>query len=440
MTSAMTDCAVLVAGAGVAGCAVGRQLAERGWPVIVVDATGDSPRASEAAGETIVAAARGELHRLGWTQRIEAAAKPVFGVEAWWGENLKTIPSIVDPNGESLAVERRELVGIARAAAATHCELRLGTCIEDVRGGAGSWQVEGRGWSVRARHLVDATGRSAKLARRLGAVWTRYDRLVSVGAFYESSSEPTLLVEAAPDGWFYSVPTRHGTAVAWLTDADLLLAGKSNDDRLDIALTVAPHTVRRIGAGRRRSAVTARAAQCGRLDRQEGEGWTAIGDAAEAWDPLSGSGLFRAVRSARLAAQRIDAVLRGTSRGTPATSRFDRHLQLRGTYYGQERHWSDRLFWRRRQGFAEAPITLPPQQVVAATGVPVTRAAELEAVVAPCALRILVGLCERPRPAHLVLQEFRCHPGHPGDRMAVQSLQRLIEAKVLRLAPSRVAC
>src|SRR5262249_57907906 len=74
--------------------------------------------------------------------------------------------------------------------------------------------------------LVDATGRAAWLARRQGARRVACDRLVGVvGVFPTAGALPDrrTLIEAGPDGWWYSalLPGQRLVA-AYMTDADLL--------------------------------------------------------------------------------------------------------------------------------------------------------------------------------------------------------------------------
>ena len=61
--------------------------------------------------------------------------------------------------------------------------------------------------TYRAEFVVDATGRTARLAGSLGARPVRYDALIGVAAFFEGSVVASLeedsftLVEAVSSGW-----------------------------------------------------------------------------------------------------------------------------------------------------------------------------------------------------------------------------------------------
>ena len=85
--------------------------------------------------------------------------------------------------------------------------------------------------ALRTCSLVDATGRAAWLARRLGAERVAFDRLVAVVTFFrtpptQGNRDTCSMVEATEQGWWYSarVPDDRGV-LAFMTDADLLPRG-----------------------------------------------------------------------------------------------------------------------------------------------------------------------------------------------------------------------
>jgi flavin-dependent dehydrogenase len=82
--------------------------------------------------------------------------------------------------------------------------------------------------------------------------------------------------------------------------------------------------------------------------------WLAVGDAALAVDPISGSGVVRALRTARAAAATVLAMLTGDESRPIAAYEAERdrectqYLRERAQYYGAERRWDSAPFWRRR--------------------------------------------------------------------------------------------
>src|SRR5690606_26954725 len=79
---------------------------------------------------------------------------------------------------------------------------------------------------VKTRWIVDATGRPAAIARRLGARLNRLDRLISLAVLTEpaesSGFDGFSMVEGVEIGWWYASRLPGGEAVvALMTDADL---------------------------------------------------------------------------------------------------------------------------------------------------------------------------------------------------------------------------
>ena len=82
--------------------------------------------------------------------------------------------------------------------------------------------------------------------------------------------------------------------------------------------------------------------------------WAAIGHAAMAFDPLSGQGVYRALRSASHEAQSVVEYLDGDGSALKGyaldtTRAFDRYLLPRDAFYSSERRWPRGLFWQRRR-------------------------------------------------------------------------------------------
>lgn len=93
---------------------------------------------------------------------------------------------------------------------------------------AGHWRISLGDETVLARYVIDATGASAAVARRVGAQVGRDDRLVALatrlplGAAHGDVPR-TSLVESVPLGWWYTAPLPGGTALVMIvTDADVV--------------------------------------------------------------------------------------------------------------------------------------------------------------------------------------------------------------------------
>jgi flavin-dependent dehydrogenase len=86
----------------------------------------------------------------------------------------------------------------------------------------------------------------------------------------------------------------------------------------------------------------------------------AVGDAAARFDPVSGQGIVKALRSGIFASYAVADWLRqkddrGLRRYWALVEReFDAYRATLRDYYSLERRWSDRPFWRRRHSGAAA--------------------------------------------------------------------------------------
>jgi flavin-dependent dehydrogenase len=234
---------------------------------------------------------------------------------------------------------------------------------------SGAWSVQvGPADQLRARVIVDGTGRRSLLARRLGARRLVFDRLVGVGLHWRDapSAQHYVLVEAGAAGWWYSAPVPAGGMITMLmTDADICRTARLRDEpRWLAALHDTRVTAGRIASGQRCTPVRVEPATSIRTRRADALPWLAVGDAALAVDPVTGSGVVRALRTAAAAADTIAELLDAPPAAHAGILRAyenerDRecheYLHTRRGYYGAVTD-HDTAFWQRRRRAAAAPI------------------------------------------------------------------------------------
>jgi flavin-dependent dehydrogenase len=202
-----------------------------------------------------------------------------------------------------------------------------------------------------ARVLVDATGRKALLASRLGAQAEVADRLIGAVTFCELS-EPAqwALIETVEEGWWYSAPLPGGRMVfAYMTDSDLW-----NGDAWHQLIELAPMTFER--AGRKQIPSPSLVVSAGSLVRRPvvGANWIATGDAALAFDPLSGQGVLKSIETGIRCAAAIACHFAGDSSAFKSYDHwvqetYQAYLSVRHQFYGAVLQWPNSQFWKRRQ-------------------------------------------------------------------------------------------
>jgi flavin-dependent dehydrogenase len=317
------------------------------------------------------------LYRLGvWDAFIRDQHLPSPGIIAVWGDDEPHENDFIfNPYGNGWHLDRCRFDAMLAAAAEQRgAVVRRNTqvlaCSTD---GSGDWRVNvqcgERESSLRARFLIDATGRASWLARRQGARRLGCDRLVGVVGLFRPDAgvdrDPRLVLEAAEEGWWYSAPLpEERMAVAHMTDVDLLPKPPQGLDRTWAArLGQTLLTRRRLAGAAPVSPIRIVSANSYRMDRVAGESWIAVGDAAMAWDPLSSQGISKALESGIAAAHAVGEALAGRTDalaeyGAAVARGFEDYRRIHAHYYGQVRRWPGSPFWERRQA---SPPGGPPK-------------------------------------------------------------------------------
>jgi len=293
---------------------------------------------------------------------------------AWGSGIISERNSFTDPRGTGWSLDRNRF----NRWLSDEARLRfVSTRIDDALSGAiidentdVSLKLQS-GKSIRTRFVLDASGRSAVIAKQQ-TVRERKDGLIAVYNHFEqidTEVEPTVgpLIEAMPSGWCYSalLPKRR-LIVAWFTDADLMEKASSDtlaeSKRLSMwnkQIRASTYTLKRIeSAGYSLDSPLmpkpAVADASTRLNQAViGTHWAAAGDAAAAFDPLSSHGLTTALWAGKEAARGISARAKGDP--TMLAGYQKSYLQGISDYidqsyrqYGSEMRF-DETFWERRR-------------------------------------------------------------------------------------------
>jgi len=362
--------AAVVAGGGPAGSAAALALARLGRRVLLVDAAPSAP----AVGEALPPVGRALLGELGLLDRFlrQGHAMSHGNASAWGGGELRSNDFMFGLHGHGWHLDRARFdAGLRDAAREAGAEVVSPARVASMARTGDGWRVR-VGSSAASVHevtcdwVVDATGRSAAVARRHGGARVRHDRLVAFHARFRplpgADEDGRTLVEAVPDGWWYAARLPSGERVAaYLTDARAAGRGPLLEPAaFEAALARTTHVRAALAGYALASRPRGADAGSARLDSAAGDGWVAAGDAAVSFDPLSSHGILTALHTGSLAGTAIHAHLGGDTGAIADYARhvdavyasYFRHLQR---YYATEPRWSDRPFWARRHRMGHGP-------------------------------------------------------------------------------------
>lgn len=356
---------VLVCGSGPAGSATAISLRDRGLDTILIER---SDATSVSSGEHLSPRGVVALDRLGLGMLLASPqhARCPYIESAWGGSGLAIHDYIGTAYGSGFNLDRKRFDSSLRERAVNAgARLLTESYVKSVSRHGFCWRVElagaTEGTVVNARFLVDATGRSAWVARRLGARIERVDRLVAATATLQpeeagSLDNSRLLIEATEFGWWYSVHLSSGRTVAsWMSDADMLRTdGLRPTSAWRKALLLAPYTAARCAGRSLEGPVKVAVASSQRLCNATGNGWLATGDAAQAYDPLSSEGISKGLLHGAAAAHAVSSHLNGNREALQGYAALLAHdfatfVENRLFYYGTESRWATSPFWRSRR-------------------------------------------------------------------------------------------
>ena len=176
----------------------------------------------------------------------------------------------------------------------------------------------GSSHSIRARYIIDASGRASVLGRQFKIKKT-YNHLqkLSIFAHYDGvwraegiDGTLTVLLRAI-DRWFWLIPlSAERTSIGVVLDSEIFRNSKLNAEAfLEQALAQQPIIAKRMTNARRVSQVCVEADFSYRSARLHGNRWLLAGDAAGFIDPIFSSGVFLAVFSGEQGADVLNQVL-----------------------------------------------------------------------------------------------------------------------------------
>lgn len=320
---------VVVIGGGPAGATLSTFLQRRGHRCLVLEGS-SFPRYH--IGESLIPHTFGTLDRLGLLEKLKGSHFPEkFSVRFVSESGSESDPfyfteTLTGDRARTWQVERSEFDELCLATAReSHVDVRMDTKVERVlfdgsrAVGVRTHPHGGASYDVRARVVVDASGRATVIGSQLGlkrpvaglkkaSLWGYY-----AGAKRNSgvdAGETTIFMRPQRE-WFWFIPLPDDIVSVGLVGAPESLFGESSPIETTFLREVdqcGPLSDRVDGA-ERRGPVRGIRELAYRNTRVCGDGWLMVGDAAAFLDPIYSSGLFLAMASAEMAAESVHDAL-----------------------------------------------------------------------------------------------------------------------------------
>lgn len=335
---------VLIIGAGPAGSMLALGCAKQGIRVAVL---ARNPREhSKPPIETLPPRGEFLLKSLGiLSDCLEGATRSDDMLVSWQTPSLMRNRIALDPHGSNWHIDRssfdKSLVSAALALDINYIVVQGSSRLAIDRTRLG-WSIQtgpsGMNLSVRSSLVVDASGLARVVARSRGSTVKRDDVLAIVWTVVKDcESHSALLIEAVPDGWWYSLGQPNGTLLCALV-VDARHQAKAGETRTGLwrrAWGHSRHSRDRVPYTPAQLSVSV--AESGRLTELHGEGWFAVGDAATSFDPLSSNGLCNAIEQSIALSQVIAA-------GDPSSMERSRYAEAVIEKFELYRAQRDRMY------------------------------------------------------------------------------------------------
>ncbi len=357
---------VCVIGGGPAGSTLAARLAQLGHAVCLVERA-SFPR--RRLGESLSPGVLPLLEVTGARTPAEAAGfQPVSMVHVDWdqGPTERT-----DPGAGGLLVDRGRfdqlLLDHARGLGV---EVWQPARVGSRRQIADGWVLEveqgGRSTEVRAALLADASGRSGALPCDRVPAGPRTLALYAYWTGADIPRHPT--IEAGPSEWYWGVPLPDGSYNTLVFVDSGLLKGRGRSlERVFHELLDRSSLLEGRGQVRRAGPVRAADATAYLEAAPVTASSIKVGDAALAIDPISSSGVQKAIQSALSGAVVANTLLRRPGSGEAAMRFYrdslraasDRHREWAGGHYAAAAARRDDSFWNDRATSAPAHYDTP---------------------------------------------------------------------------------
>lgn len=355
---------VTVIGGGPAGSVFATRMAHFGLEVCLIERA-RFPRPH--LGESLSPGVMPLLSSMGSAELVEAAGFPrVRAVSTNW-QGQEAVRH--DPREQGMLVDRGafDTILLGHAASAGVGVLQPAQ-VRHLEPAAGGWRLRLDGpagaMDLHTRFLADASGRSARLGGRRRAMGPR---TIAIHGYWTGKRLPSRpRIEAGEAAWYWGVPIPDGSYNTLVfVDGERFRAepAGSLEERL-LALLAGSALMREVEGARLRGPVRAADATPYVVDDAATASRIRLGDAALALDPLSSSGVQKAIQTALSGAVVANTLLRRPHDAEAAirfyqdslTGAAERHRFWASSHYAAAASWRCGRFWTARADSA-SPVT-----------------------------------------------------------------------------------
>lgn len=439
---------VLILGGGPSGSAAGIALLKRGDIDVMMIERDDY--AELKYGESISSGVRSTLEYLDvWQAFSQRQNLTPFSSQVTWGnEQQRRLGYMFTPHGtgwnlDRLSFERLLANNFVKRGGRLVCNTQVITCERQAGGGwcvtVKSHQQEMQ--TIFCKYIIDASGRRGVMRTNLNLALTVHDRLIGVaciGTLPEANSRVIeSQVEACEYGWWHLSPMPDNrVSVTLMTDPDIAHKIQVCNPEVWSALLSAMPFMGKL-AEELVFTDKPRSFPCFSSYLQEagGKDWVAVGDAVASYDPISSSGIPRALASGIHGAFiAVDQLFSSgdllTTYANAIQQDFKQFLQTQWQYYQRETRWPLATFWARRR----AVIAISKEATVFATHYFEQKLAPNPTHLKANELQDLWLLCELGKPLKEVITGFAQRHLHLPEQKVMLGLQELIELGYLEIA------
>jgi len=364
---------LIILGAGTAGLALATRLCHH-KRVLVIEKRSLSDQRPRI-GESLPGAASVLLKRLGvWNSFCNGNHRTRGSSVSLWDATFPVWrDALRDPAGAGWIINRTAFENMLCDEAIKAGATVLDSCRQY------SFSKTGEGWSVHIKQtdqthrspiLIDATGRSASIARRLGAEYAAQDSLLCMYSFLsqqQDDPDASMRIVADEHGWWYTVQIPGKKRVlAYHLDIDNPLRESLKEPVSFFNRALATPLINDVLGSWQAGEIHFKPAGTSVIDvttlAATGAGFLPIGDAVIAFDPISSQGLFNALATAESASA---AIMNGFPNNAETFHQYcaelkqvsERYLShLQQTYAGPVR-FANSAFWKTRRKLQNAAIT-----------------------------------------------------------------------------------